>query len=147
MHNYVKQHGESVVERHRSQSRAPSTSDAQAVGHGNSNSSSSIPSTANLVDNALPPASNNAAPASPEGQPAALRLTIRGGPDQKVGLAVPITKTVLSVIKAFLRKFSIDQDKAGQCKLLFDGEELEHGTQLKDTEVEDEDTLDVKVPA
>lgn len=87
----------------------------------------------------------NQSPQAPSAPP--LRLTIRGGPDQKVLLAIPPTKTVLSVIKAFLRKFKIDQDKVGQCKLLFDGEEMDHETRLKDTDVEDEDTLDVKVPA
>ena len=91
--------------------------------------------------------STQAGGASPEvTQSAALRLTIRGGSDQKVLLAVPPNKTVLSVIKHFLRKFNIDQAKAGQCKLLFDGEEIEHDLRLGQTEVEDEDTLDIKVP-
>lgn len=77
---------------------------------------------------------------------APIRLTIRGGPDQKVLLAVPPSKTVLSVIKHFLRKFNFDPAKAGQCRLYFDGEEIEHDTPLGQTEVEDEDTLDIKVP-
>lgn len=89
-----------------------------------------------------------AANVSPEAaRPAALRLTIRAGPEQKVLLAVPPSKTVLSVIKHFLRKFDLDQTKAGQCKLLFDNEEIEHDLKLGETEVEDEDTLDIKVPS
>jgi hypothetical protein len=94
---------------------------------------------------ALPQAA--AANVEPDGsEPASLRLTIRGGPDQKTGLAVPPSKTVLSVIKHFLRKFEIDLAKAGQCKLMFDGEEILHDVRLGDTELEDQDTLDIKIP-
>lgn len=152
---YVKQHGEAVLQRH-NEDLAKAAAGGSEASQSSSSLQSGVASAASKAAglSAGDPVTNdgqtalegsNESPQAPSAPP--LRLTIRGGPDQKVLLAIPPTKTVLSVIKAFLRKFKIDQDRAGQCKLLFDGEEMDHETQLKDTDVEDEDTLDVKVPA
>jgi hypothetical protein len=92
------------------------------------------------------PTGTDANPSPERTREETLRLTIRGGKDQKVLIAVPASRTVLSVIKAYLRKHGGDQGQASQCKLLFDGEELAHTDQMGQTDVEDEDTLDIKVP-
>lgn len=118
--------------------------------------------TANAMNDALRQAASAAGPSGDRGgaatadplaqaSPSAerddtVKLCLRGGPDQKVLMAVPKARTVLSVIKAFLRKSALDQTLAPQCKIFFDGEEISHSAKIGETDVEDEDTLDIKVP-
>ncbi|KAK9896624.1 hypothetical protein P389DRAFT_196714 [Cystobasidium minutum MCA 4210] len=143
---YVKQHGEAVLERHNrdnaTAATGPTGSGSESLQHRQANTG---PTSAAAIAPATAHDASNKSPEAPQAEP--LRLTIRAGPDQTVRLAIPPSKTVFSVIKHFLKKMKIDVDKAHQCKMLFDGEELEHEAQLKDTDVEDEDTLDVKIPA
>jgi uncharacterized ubiquitin-like protein YukD len=77
----------------------------------------------------------------------ALKVTIRGGPQQQLNLRVPLTKTISILIKAYLKKFGFDMALSSKCKVFFDGEALSHDLKLEDAEIEDEDTLDIRVPS
>ena len=76
-----------------------------------------------------------------------LRLTLRDTANQRVCVAVPPTKTVGALIKHYLKQAKLSPGLLGSSKLVFDGEEFAAGMSIEDAGLEDEDTLDVKVPA
>lgn len=78
---------------------------------------------------------------------ASLKVTIRGGQQQQYNLRVPLTKTISTLIKAYLKKFNLDMALTSKCKIFFDGEALSHDLKLEDADIEDEDTLDIRVPS
>ena len=95
---------------------------------------------------AAPGTTATATIAVPEGAPK-LRLSLRGGRDSMFGVLVPSDKTALSLIKHYLKKAGLPTSKAEGAKLLFDGEAIDHHLTMDEVGVEDEDTLDIQIPA
>ena len=87
------------------------------------------------------------APAAPPTPAGFLRLTLRGTANQRVCVAVPPSKTVGALIKHYLKQAKLSPGLLASSRLVFDGEEFSAGTTIEDAGFEDEDTLDVKVPA
>ncbi|RPA77230.1 hypothetical protein BJ508DRAFT_417222 [Ascobolus immersus RN42] len=70
-----------------------------------------------------------------------LSLLLKGRDRQEWKISVNKNSTVAKLIAKFKREHKIDADK--EVQLQFDGEELEGDVKLVDTEVEDDDCLDV----
>ncbi|RDA91774.1 hypothetical protein CP533_4769 [Ophiocordyceps camponoti-saundersi (nom. inval.)] len=74
---------------------------------------------------------------------AKLRLTLNAQGFAKVGLTVLPETTVETLVKGFRAQRGIGPDRA--VSVWFDGERLEEHVKIEDTEIDDEDTLDVHV--
>lgn len=81
------------------------------------------------------------APSAPE--TAKLRITIRAGRDKEIKLAVSKTTTVGTILKKFLQLTGEPESKFPQVRLEYDGEKLSNDDRIGDTDVEDDDLLDV----
>lgn len=115
-----------------------------AAGAGASASTSSSKNSRETVS----PAKGKAATGSAAPKEPMMRLSIQGGNrQQKLLLAVPKSKTIATLIKHFLKQSGLPKDLAPRCRMALDGEDLDHSATIEDAGVEDEDSLDIKVPS
>lgn len=86
-----------------------------------------------------------ASPAPVSGSQAGqLRLTLQVSKDQKYTVAIRPEKKVIALVKYYLKEAGLDKSQASQVKIIFDGDELDHGSTLEEADVEDECKLEIK---